>query len=94
MHGVSLRWQCIVIDCREAARVARFWSQALGVPAQGPHEWGWPIEPGAGSPDAYGGRAGAAASPRTWRSRACSSAATRIGLVRYSRAPASRKRSI
>jgi predicted enzyme related to lactoylglutathione lyase len=42
-----------VVDCKDSARVAEFWSRALGLPLKRPegddHEW-W-MEPGGDSPD-------------------------------------------
>jgi hypothetical protein len=48
---VPLRWQSIVVDCHETERVARFWSQALGLPLQGPQDGEWWLEPGGDHPD-------------------------------------------
>ncbi len=48
---MALRWGNIVIDCRDAARVAEFWSQALQLPLRGPEDGEWWIEPGGNSPD-------------------------------------------
>jgi len=48
---MSLRWQCVVVDCHDAARVAEFWSQALGLALHGPEGEDWWIEPGDPSPD-------------------------------------------
>jgi hypothetical protein len=48
---MSLRWQCVVVDCRDAGRVAEFWSQALQLPLCGPRDGEWWIEPGGDSPD-------------------------------------------
>jgi len=48
---VPLRWQNIVVDCRNPERVARFWSQALGLPVQGPQDGEWWLEPGGDHPD-------------------------------------------
>ena len=50
---MALRLQCVAVDCHDSARVAEFWSQALGLPLHGPegddHEW-W-LEPGGDRPD-------------------------------------------
>ena len=48
---MALRWQCIVVDCHDPGRVARFWSQALQLPLQGPKDGEWWIEPGGERPD-------------------------------------------
>jgi predicted enzyme related to lactoylglutathione lyase len=47
---MSLRWQAITVDCRNPELVASFWSQALGLELQGPHEGEWWVEPGGESP--------------------------------------------
>ena len=43
----------MVVDCHDSARVAEFWSQALGLPLHGPEgdEQMWWLEPGGDSPD-------------------------------------------
>jgi len=48
---MPLRWQCLVIDCRDRELVARFWSAALGLPVQEDEDGDWWLEPGEGSPD-------------------------------------------
>jgi hypothetical protein len=48
---VTLRWQSIVVDCHDTERVARFWSRALDLPLQGPHDGEWWLEPGDDHPD-------------------------------------------
>jgi Glyoxalase-like domain len=48
---VTLRLQSIVVDCRDPERVARFWSQALDLALQGPHDGEWWLEPGGDHPD-------------------------------------------
>jgi hypothetical protein len=48
---VTLRWQSIVVDCHDTERVARFWSQALRLPLQGPDDGEWWLEPGGDHPD-------------------------------------------
>ena len=48
---MPLRWQNIVVDCHDPERVGRFWSQALGLPLQGPQDGeGW-LKPGGDHPD-------------------------------------------
>ena len=49
---MTLRWHSVVIDCHDKARVARFWTAALGLPLQGPDDDGdvW-LEPRGGGPD-------------------------------------------
>ncbi|CUR57011.1 conserved hypothetical protein [metagenome] len=48
---MSLRIQCLVIDCHDPARLAGFWQQVLGwrVTYETPDEW--VLEPPAGSPE-------------------------------------------
>jgi hypothetical protein len=48
---MPLRWQCIVIDCRDPELVGRFWSAALGLPLQVDEDGDWWLEPGRDSPD-------------------------------------------
>jgi len=48
---VPHRWQNIVVDCHDPERVARFWSQALGLPVQGLQDGEWWLEPGGDHPD-------------------------------------------
>ncbi|MGP8159964.1 MAG: VOC family protein [Candidatus Dormibacteria bacterium] len=48
---MSLRWQCLVIDCRDPERVGRFWSAALGRPLQVDEDGDRWLELGEGSPD-------------------------------------------
>jgi catechol 2,3-dioxygenase-like lactoylglutathione lyase family enzyme len=49
---MTLRWQCLVVDCDDQERVARFWGEALGLPLHGPSPDGdWWLEPGGDSPD-------------------------------------------
>ena len=50
---MGLRLQCVLVDCHDSARVAEFWSQALGLPLHGPegHDHEWWLEPGGDSPD-------------------------------------------
>ena len=48
---MSLRWQSVVIDCSDPMLIASFWSEALGLPLQGPEDGEWWIEPGGDSPD-------------------------------------------
>jgi hypothetical protein len=48
---VPLRLQNIVVDCHDPERVARFWSQALGLPLQGPLDGERWLEPGGDQPD-------------------------------------------
>ncbi len=48
---MTLRWGNIVVDCRDAARVAEFWSRALGLTLHGPEDGEWWIEPGGDIPD-------------------------------------------
>ena len=48
---MPLRWSNIVIDCDDPERIAGFWSQALGLPRQGPHDGEWWLEPGGHHPD-------------------------------------------
>ncbi|MGA2284443.1 MAG: VOC family protein [Candidatus Dormibacteria bacterium] len=48
---MTLRWQCIVVDCRDARRVAEFWSQVFQLPLQGSDDGDWWIELGGDSPD-------------------------------------------
>jgi predicted enzyme related to lactoylglutathione lyase len=48
---VGLRWQCVVVDCHDARRVAEFWSQVLDLPLQVADDQEWWIEPGGSSPD-------------------------------------------
>jgi predicted enzyme related to lactoylglutathione lyase len=48
---MPLRWQNIVVDCRDPERVARFWSQALGLPVQASGDGEWWLEPGGDNPD-------------------------------------------
>ena len=49
--GVPLRWQNITVDCRDAQRVAEFWSNALQLELHGPENGEWWLEPGGDSPD-------------------------------------------
>ncbi|MGH9045154.1 MAG: VOC family protein [Acidimicrobiales bacterium] len=46
---MTLRWQSVVVDCRDPARVGWFWSQVLGLPLhrEEPELW---IEPEGDSP--------------------------------------------
>jgi predicted enzyme related to lactoylglutathione lyase len=48
---MTLRWQCLVIDCHDARGVADFWSQAFQLPLQGSKDDDWWIEPGGDHPD-------------------------------------------
>jgi hypothetical protein len=50
---MALRWQCLVVDCRDPELVARFWSAALDLPLQEDEDEDgeWWMEPGDGSPD-------------------------------------------
>ena len=48
---MSLRWQCVVVDCRDPERVGRFWSAALGLTLQLDEDGDRWLEPGKGSPD-------------------------------------------
>jgi hypothetical protein len=48
---MALCWQSIVVDCDDTNRVGTFWSQALGLPLQGPENGEWWIEPGGNHPD-------------------------------------------
>jgi catechol-2,3-dioxygenase len=48
---VPLRWQNIVVDCRNPERVGGFWSQALGLPLQSSGDGEWWLEPGGDHPD-------------------------------------------
>jgi hypothetical protein len=48
---MPLRWQNIVVDCHDPERVARFWSQALGLPLQASGDGEWWLEPGGDYPD-------------------------------------------
>lgn len=48
---MSLRWQNVTVDCRDAERVGRFWSEALGLELHGPEGGEWWLEPGGDSPD-------------------------------------------
>ncbi|HEX3629488.1 MAG TPA: VOC family protein [Candidatus Dormibacteraeota bacterium] len=48
---MGLRWQSLVVDCADVKRVGTFWSQALGLPLQGPDNGEWWIEPGGDHPD-------------------------------------------
>ncbi|MDQ6709240.1 MAG: VOC family protein [Candidatus Dormibacteraeota bacterium] len=48
---MPLRWSSIVIDCDDTEKVARFWSQALNLPLNGPEHGEWWLEPGGNHPD-------------------------------------------
>lgn len=48
---MTLHWQNITVDCQDPARVGRFWSEALGLPLQGPEDGEWWLEPGGDAPD-------------------------------------------
>jgi Glyoxalase-like domain len=48
---MTLRVQCITVDCANPEHVARFWSEALNLPLQGPDEGQWWLEPGGDTPD-------------------------------------------
>lgn len=48
---MTLRWQSVVIDCGDPEHVARFWSEVLRLPLQGPEGGEWWLEPGGDSPD-------------------------------------------
>lgn len=48
---MTLRMQNITVDCADPERVARFWSEALHLPLQGPAEGEWWLEPGGETPD-------------------------------------------
>jgi hypothetical protein len=48
---MSLRWECVVVDCQDPERVAQFWSAALWLPLQGDEDGDRWLEPGEGSPD-------------------------------------------
>jgi catechol 2,3-dioxygenase-like lactoylglutathione lyase family enzyme len=48
---MSLRWECVVIDCRDPERVGQFWSAALGLPLQVDEDGDRWLEVSEGSPD-------------------------------------------
>ena len=48
---MPLRWSNIVIDCEDPEEVGRFWSQALELKLNGPHDGEWWLEPGGPIPD-------------------------------------------
>jgi len=48
---MPLRWQCVVIDCRDPEQVGRFWSAALDLPLQVDDDGDRWLEPGGASPD-------------------------------------------
>jgi len=49
---MAVRWQCLIVDCHDPERVARFWSGVFQVPLLGPSSTGeWWVELGEGSPD-------------------------------------------
>ncbi|MBV8194413.1 MAG: VOC family protein [Candidatus Dormibacteraeota bacterium] len=47
---MSVRWQNVVIDCRDAQAVGRFWAQALGLELHGPEEGEVWVDPGGDLP--------------------------------------------
>ncbi len=48
---MSLRIQCLVIDCHDPARLARFWQQVLGWRVTYETDDEWVLEPPSGSPE-------------------------------------------
>jgi hypothetical protein len=48
---MPLRWQAVVVDCRDPELLGRFWSAALGLPIHVDEDGERWLEPGEGSPD-------------------------------------------
>ena len=48
---MALRWQCLVVDCHDPERVARFWGAVFAQPLHGPEDGEWWLELGEGMPD-------------------------------------------
>ncbi|HAW10809.1 MAG: VOC family protein [Candidatus Dormibacteria bacterium] len=48
---MPVRWQCVVVDCHDPERVARFWSAVFARPPRGPEDGEWWLELGEGVPD-------------------------------------------
>ena len=48
---MPVRWQCVVVDCHDPERVARFWSAVFATPPRGPEDGEWWLELGEGVPD-------------------------------------------
>ncbi len=49
-RGMTLTIQCLDVDCRDPATLARFWEQALGWRITYETDDEWVLEPPAGSP--------------------------------------------